>query len=111
MSEFVERLDWLIKERESNQKEFAKKAGISESCISQYLTGRHIPTVENLVKIADYFHCSTDYLLGKEEENLHLIFKTCPPFKERIVYLKKLFGNNVDKFVEKAKIARSSYFN
>lgn len=110
MSEFVERLDWLISEQELNHKIFAEKVGISESCISQYLSDKHIPTVENLVKIADYFTCSTDYLLGREENNCRT-FKECPPFSKQIVFLKNKFGGKVDAFVAKAKIVRSSYFN
>lgn len=111
MSEFVERLDWLISEQGLNHKTFAEKVGISESCISQYMCDKHVPTVENLVKLADYFHCSTDYLLGREEENNCHIFKECPPFCERIVFLKNKFGGKVDVFVKNAKIVRSSYFN
>ncbi len=111
MSKFVELLDWLIKEEGLNQKIFAEKAGISESCISQYLADKHIPTVENLVKIADYFHCSTDFLLGKEEEQENLTFKECPPFSERIKFLKNEFGGTPKKFIENAKIVRASYFN
>ena len=111
MSNFVERLDYLLKEQELNQKTFAEKVGISEGSISFYLQDKHIPTVAHLVKIADYFQCSTDFLLGREEENRKLTFKPCPPFCEQIVNLKNEFGGVVDRFVKKAKIARSSYFN
>lgn len=111
MSEFVERLDWLINEQGLSQKIFAEKAGISESCISQYLKDKHIPTVENLIKIADYFHCSTDFLLGKEEEYDNLTFRKCPPFSERIVFLKNEFGGTVKKFLGNSKVVRASYFN
>ena len=111
MSKFVERLDDLLKEQEFNQKTFAENVGISEGSISFYLREIHIPTVEHLVKIADYFQCSTDFLLGREEGNRQLTFKRCPPFCEQIVKLKDEFGGKVKHFVERAQIARSSYFN
>lgn len=37
---------------------------ISQELVSQYELGKSLPSIENLVKIADYFNCSTDYLLG-----------------------------------------------
>lgn len=37
---------------------------LSQELISQYELGKSIPTIANLVKLANYFNCSTDYLLG-----------------------------------------------
>lgn len=37
---------------------------LSQELISQYELGKSLPTIENLVKLANYFNCSTDYLLG-----------------------------------------------
>lgn len=42
-----------------------KKLGISSGTITQWKNGS-IPSGENLVKIADYFGCTVDYLLGRE---------------------------------------------
>ena len=38
---------------------------VSQELISQYELGKTKPTVENLLKLADYFNCSTDYLLQR----------------------------------------------
>lgn len=35
--------------------------------MAEYNAGKKIPTVNNLVKIADYLDCSVDYLLGRTE--------------------------------------------
>ena len=110
MSKFVERLEDLISEHELNQKTFAEKVGISEGSISLYLQDKHIPTVAHLIRMANYFQCSTDFLLGREEYQ-QLAFKPCPPFCEQIVKLKNEFGGIVDRFVKRAKIVRSNYFN
>ena len=37
---------------------------VSQEIISQYELGTSLPTVTNLIKLADYFHCSLEYLLG-----------------------------------------------
>lgn len=46
------------------------KIGVSESTISLYETGRRSPSYEILLKIAEYFGVSVDYLLrgGEEKE-------------------------------------------
>lgn len=38
---------------------------VSQELISQYELGKTKPTIENLIKLADYFNCSTDYLLQR----------------------------------------------
>ena len=37
---------------------------VSQELISQYEKGVSLPTVSNLIKLANFFNCSTDYLLG-----------------------------------------------
>ncbi len=38
---------------------------VSQELISHYETGKSKPNIETLIKLADYFNCSTDYLLGR----------------------------------------------
>ncbi|MFB9991265.1 helix-turn-helix domain-containing protein [Deinococcus oregonensis] len=38
--------------------------------VTKWESGKHFPGPENLVKIAEYFHCSTDYLLGVTDESI-----------------------------------------
>ena len=38
---------------------------VSQELISQYEIGKTIPTTPNLIQLADYFKCSTDYLLER----------------------------------------------
>lgn len=48
-------------------KELGDRVGVGESTISQYETGKRQPDYEILLRIADYFGVSVDYLLGKEK--------------------------------------------
>lgn len=65
--------DRIVMLRESEnltQQELAQKLGISRSALSHYEKNRRAPDYETLVKIAKYFHVTTDYLLAnvtKEE--------------------------------------------
>lgn len=51
-------------EKKLIQKELGRKLGISLSSISMYERGERQPDLETLIKISEFFHVSTDYLLG-----------------------------------------------
>lgn len=40
---------------------------VSQELISQYELGKTLPTSPNLLKLANYFNCSTDYLLERTD--------------------------------------------
>lgn len=44
----------------------AEEMDISYSMVNDYRAGICLPGAENLLKLADYFGVSTDYLLGRE---------------------------------------------
>lgn len=51
------------------QKELAIDLGVSQPTISDWESGRKVPSARSTQKLADYFNVSIDYLLGKEEES------------------------------------------
>lgn len=63
---FKERLCEILKEKEVSQYKFIKETKISWSVFHGWRTGKSLPSVDNIVKIADYFECTVDYLLGRE---------------------------------------------
>lgn len=52
-----------------NQVEFAKKMGVSKQCVSNWENDNVMPSIEMLVKIADFFNVTTDYVLGRAEKS------------------------------------------
>ena len=48
-----------------NQVEFAKKMGVTKQCVSNWENDNVLPSIEMLLKIAECFHVSTDFLLGR----------------------------------------------
>ncbi len=50
-----------------SQTELAKQLGVVRSTICQYEKGNRQPDTETLIKLADFFGVSIDYLLGIEE--------------------------------------------
>lgn len=57
----------LRKQKNIGQKEFALYLHVSISTISNYENDVHAPDLPTLVKIADYFNVSTDYLLNRTQ--------------------------------------------
>ncbi|HHX51522.1 MAG TPA: helix-turn-helix transcriptional regulator [Clostridia bacterium] len=60
------RLKKLRTEKEISQEKLAEIIGISRSTLSMYELDKREPDVANIVKFADFFGVSTDYLLGRE---------------------------------------------
>ncbi len=63
--EFGKFLAKLRKERGVLQKELAAYLHMSVSAISNYEKGVHTPDLNTLVKLADFYNVSTDYLLQR----------------------------------------------
>lgn len=55
----------ILQERNITAYKVSKETGISQGRMNEYKSGKTMPTVENLVKIADYLECSIDFLLGR----------------------------------------------
>lgn len=66
---FFERYSELCFSVNSTPNSVAKELGISSGSVTAWKNGTE-PRPKTLSKIADYFHVSTDYLLGKEEKPL-----------------------------------------
>lgn len=70
------RLKALRKAKNLTQKELAEKINVTHVSISGYENGNRTPDTETLQALADFFNVSTDYLLGRDENNLpHLTIK------------------------------------
>ncbi|MBP3344690.1 MAG: helix-turn-helix transcriptional regulator [Clostridia bacterium] len=51
------------------QPEFAKRLKISKQCVSNWENGYIQPSVDMVMRIADFFNVSTDFLLGRDNKN------------------------------------------
>ena len=48
-----------------NQVEFAKAVSVTKQCVSNWENDNVLPSIEMLVRIADFFSVTTDFLLGR----------------------------------------------
>ncbi len=83
MSNFSERLSELMFDEGLNMTQLGEKLGCGEAAVSRYCAGEALPTYEFLIKIADYFNVTCDFVLGLEDESKATVFASPPPFAEQ----------------------------
>lgn len=64
-----ENIQKLRKSFSISQVEFAKALGVTKQCVSNWENSYIQPSLDMLVKIADYFKVSTDFLLDRTQNN------------------------------------------
>jgi len=67
MTVFGERIKLLRSEKNILQKDIAEYLNLHVRTYQYYEASTLEPSLENLVKLADYFQVSTDYLLGRSD--------------------------------------------
>lgn len=65
--DFGKTLKQLRKQEGLTQEQLGKRIGVTKSVISFYELRERTPSPDVLIKLADVFHCSTDFLLGIEK--------------------------------------------
>ena len=68
MNVLGKRIGEMRKKRGLTQRQLADKLKVSHGRISLYETGDRSPDPEMLKKLADFFGCSVDYLLGRTDD-------------------------------------------
>ena len=74
INDLASKLTTLRKRNNLTQSQLAERLGISPSIASSYETGVRQPSLEVLIKLAQFYHCSTDFLLGLESPIDNQIF-------------------------------------
>jgi len=64
----ADRLQDLISESGKKVAEISKASGVASGSISCYQNDKQEASAENLVKLAEYFDVSVDYLLGRSDD-------------------------------------------
>ena len=79
------RLELLRNEKKITQKYLSCQIYVSQESISAYEIGKHLPTIDVLIKLADYFGVSTDYLLGRDDLKTRVSDKDLDPFEKSLL--------------------------
>jgi len=60
-------LKGLRKQKKLTQQDLAEIIGVDRVTLARYESGARLPSLEVLIKLADFFEVSVDYLLGRTD--------------------------------------------
>jgi len=103
--DFKDRLKELRLEKEMRQEDLAKKIGVSRHTITGYEIGKREPDLDKIIKLANFFDVSIDYLLGNTNirelnKNVDFIAVIDKAKKEKVTV------NDIDNIIELLKNLR-----
>ena len=67
----MNRIRDLREDRDMRQIDLANAVGIDQRTISNYETGKSNPDSDALIKLADFFNVSIDYLVGRIKQDFY----------------------------------------
>jgi transcriptional regulator with XRE-family HTH domain len=62
---FIDQLSFLMKSKSVTAYRLAKECGFGRAAVSKWLTGQRVPYFESIIKLALFFGCSTDFIIGR----------------------------------------------
>lgn len=68
MTEFANRLNLLRKEKGVRAEDIAEFLNLKKRIVFSYERNEAKPSYDKLIRLADYFDVSLDYLVGRSEE-------------------------------------------
>ncbi len=84
------KLKLLRQQHKLSQSEVARRIEVSSSAVSAYEAEEITPSLETLVRLANLYHVSTDYLLGVNYPRDKAILDTSNLNKQQLVALQNL---------------------
>lgn len=85
---FLTNVKSMVKDRGMSFRTFSLDIGIHRRTMDRWSFDRS-PSLNSVIKIADYFQCSVDYLLDKSDVPDFVLDPNKPSFYERFSLLKK----------------------
>ncbi len=93
------KINELLKENGRTQQQMADYLGISQASFYAYTIGKAEPSLEKLIKLADYFDVSLDYLCGRQNKNIVPLDSLTPLQRQAINELRTLSDDKVNRVI------------
>ena len=96
MSMIPNRIRNLREDMDLRQIDVASATGIDQKTLSNYETGKTNPDSYSIIKLAEFFQVTTDYLLGYSDsvfKSNQDVLKKLNQIEKEIQELKRLFSN------------------
>lgn len=109
LSGFKNTFNELLRERNVSEREFAKQLNTLPSVVSEWKNKSIDIKLKSLIKIADFFECSLEFLCGRSAICVDYSSKPCPPFGERLAEVLKEVGCSSYKLLKNTAISPAQY--
>lgn len=109
LNKLGERLTELMFENSVSNKKLAEDMGVHVTTIQRWKRDATSLFLSDLLKLANYFHCSLDFLVGKSEKFLDYTPNECPPFYEQFRKIIEEHGTSRYRMDKETKF-KDSYF-
>lgn len=106
---FRNTFNYLLSDSGKSMATIGRESGISPYVIMKWKKQSVDPKAKTLIKLADYFNCSIEYLCGKTNDYLDYKPQSCPAFGERLVEVLKASGWSSYKLFKQTKISPAQY--
>jgi transcriptional regulator with XRE-family HTH domain len=84
MTNYGERVKELMFDKKVSPKKLSADLGVSLSTVYRWRNGESEFLLTNLITLADYFCCSIDFILCREDFSADFTPKKCPPFSQNL---------------------------
>ncbi len=97
---FGDKLRELRKEKKVSQEEIGKLCGVAKNTVSNWENNINKPDIDLVLKLAQYFNVTTDYLLGFTQDDLDKI-------KQLEIALKNAGVDNIEQAMQIIEILKN----
>lgn len=102
---FGESLKELLNNRKITPKELASTLHYSLSTIYSWLNNETDIRLSKLINLANFFNCSIEFLIGRDDNNSVNTFAKCPAFNERLLQVMK------EKRISTYKLIKTTHYS
>lgn len=104
-----ERINELLMIKGTDNKTFAKAMDVNVSTVSRWRKNTKYMRLSQIVKVADFFGCSLDFLVGRTETMIDFQPCPCPPFYPHLRELLAQKGISRNQINRETRV-KSSHF-
>ncbi len=106
-----ERLKELMFDHALKSEALAAKIGVAGTSVRAWMNGTREISLNNAVKIADFFGCTLDYLVGMRDTDERVVPHPLPPFYENLRKVMRETGVTRYRLTEKSGLFTESHFS
>lgn len=113
LSLFSERLQEIIFDNKTSPEKISADLKHNVYDIYHWMSqnNKYMPSVNSIIKFADYFNCSIDYFIGLTDESAKKgIKKILPDFSERFVFVVRKSGLNLYRLGKITNTSTTTYY-